>query len=185
MSNRLVEFSATAQLLDGRLVTLRRVGADDTEAALALHQHLSDYDRYFRFFTLNAIDLDQLVGKLTEPAHGRYAVGAFDGDRLIGVAHYVVVCEDPKVAEIAIVVAHEDHSLGVGTALLQHLARIARAHGIVQFVADVQGENHLMLMLLFDLGWPCKPIDYGSVRHLEIELPDFLTEAPTATNAIT
>jgi len=131
------------------------------------------------------VQLDELVGKLTESADGQCALGAFDADRLlIGVAHYTVVCDDPKVAEIAVVVAHEDHSLGVGTALLKHLAQIARANGIGRFVADVLGENHLMLMVLSDLGWPCEPVGYGSVRHLEIELPDFLTETPTATNAI-
>jgi len=184
MSSQLAESAATAQLLDGRLVSLRRLTADDTEAALALHQHLSDHDRYFRFFTLNPIDLDHLVGKMTEPAHGQYALGAFDADRLIGVAHYTVACDDPKVAEIAVVVAHEDHSLGVGTALLKHLAQVARANGIGRFVADILGQNHLMFMVLSDLGWPRKPIGYGSVRHLEIELPDFLTETPTATNAI-
>jgi GNAT superfamily N-acetyltransferase len=183
MSNQLVESAATAQLLDGRLISLRRLTADDTEAALALHQHLSDHDRYFRFFTLNPIGLDELVATLTEPAHGRHALGAFDADRLIGVAHYTVVCEDPKAAEIGIVVAHEDHSLGVGTALLKRLAQLARADGIGQFVADILAENHLMFMMLFDLGWTCKPIYYGSIRHLEIELPDFLNETPTAANA--
>jgi GNAT superfamily N-acetyltransferase len=184
MSDQLAESPATAQLLDGRLVSLRGLTADDKEAALALHQHLTDHDRYFRFFTLNPTDLDQLVGQMTEPAHGRYALGAFDADRLIGVAHYTVVREDPKVAEIAVVVAHEDHSLGVGTALLKHLAQVARANGIGRFVADVLGENHLMLMTLFDLGWTCKPIYYGSIRHLEVELPDINTETPTATNAL-
>jgi GNAT superfamily N-acetyltransferase len=92
------------------------------------------------------------------------------------VAHYVVVRETPKAAEFAIVVAHEDHSVGVGTALLKHLARVARVHGIRRFVADVLGENHLMLMVVFDLGWRCEPADYGSVRHLEIELPDLTDE---------
>ena len=172
MSNQLMEFAATAQLLDGRFVSLRPLSADDTKAALALHQHLSDYDRYFRFFTLNQIDLDQLVRKMTEPAQGQCALGAFDADRLIGVANYIVFHDDPKAAEIAIAVAHEDHSLGVGTALLRHLARIACARGIERFVADVLGENQLMLTVFFDLGWPCKPIGCGSVRHLEIELPE-------------
>lgn len=184
MSNQLAEFAATAQLLDGRLVSLRRLSADDTEAVMTLHQHLSDYDRYYRFFTMQPVQLDELLGKLIEPVHGRYALGAFDADRLIGVANYIVVRDDPKVAEIAIVVAHEDHSLGVGTALLKHLARIARAHGIGRFVADVLGENHLMLMVLLDLGWHFEPLDYGSVHHLEIELPDFLTEAPTSADPV-
>jgi GNAT superfamily N-acetyltransferase len=179
-----MEFTATAQLLDGRLVSLRRLNADDAEAVMTLHQHLSDHDRYYRFFTLQPVQLDQLVSELTEPAHGQYAIGAFDADRLIGVANYGVICEDPREADITIVVAHEDHSIGVGTALLKHLAQIARAHGIGRFVADVLGENHLMLVVLFDLGWPCEPLDYGSVRHLEIELPVFLTEASTAANEL-
>jgi GNAT superfamily N-acetyltransferase len=184
MSSQIVGFAATARLLDGRLVSLRPLSADDAKAVMTLHQHLTDHDRYYRFFTLQPVQLDQLVSTLTAPAHGQYALGAFDAARLIGVANYTVVCDDPREAEIAIVVAHEDHSLGVGTALLKHLAQIARIHGIGRFVADVLGENHLMLMVLFDLGWPCQPLDYGSVRHLEIELPDFLTEAPTAADEV-
>ncbi|MGB8390029.1 N-acetyltransferase family protein [Mycobacterium sp.] len=170
MSDHAVESAATARLLDGRLVLLRRLSVDDGKAVLSLHQHLGDHDRYFRFFTLRPVALHELAGELTEPAHDRYALGAFDADRLIGVAHYAVA-GDPRVAEVAIVVTHEDHSLGVGTALLKHLAPIARAHGIERFVADVLGENHLMLTVFFDLGWPCEPTDYGSIRHLEIELP--------------
>lgn len=171
-----MKVAATARLLDGRLVSLRPLTGADAEAVSALHEHLSDHDRYFRFFTLQLSPLRELVAKLTEPADGVYALGAFDADRLIGVAHCVVV-DDPTVAEVAVVVAHQDHSMGVGTALLKHLAPIARAHGIGRFVADVLGENHLMLTVFFDLGWPCRPTDYGSIRHLEIELPK-LDEAP-------
>ena len=138
----------------------------------ALHQHLSDHDRYFRFFTLQPVSLHELAGTLTEPAGGACAVGAFDAGRLIGVAHYTVGDDDAAAAEVAVVVAHEDHSQGVGTALLKNLARVARARGIDRFVADVLGENHLMLTVFYDLGWPCEPQGDGSVRHLEIRLPD-------------
>ncbi|WP_197499733.1 GNAT family N-acetyltransferase [Mycobacterium sp. E2989] len=170
MGDRAVDVAGTVRLLDGRLVSLRPLTVADADAVLALHQHLSDHDRYFRFFTMQLSPLHDLVARLTEPADGLYALGAFDADRLIGVAHCVVV-DDPTAAEVAIVVAHEDHSVGVGTALLKHLAPIARAHGVECFVADVLGENHLMLSVFFDLGWRCRPIDYGSIRHLEIELP--------------
>lgn len=162
--------AGTVRLLDGRQVSVRPLIAADADAVLALHQHLSDHDRYFRFFTIRLAPLRDLVAALTEPASGLYALGAFDAGRLIGVAHCVVV-DDPTVAEVAVVVAHQDHSVGVGTALLRHLAPIARAHGVRRFVADVLGENHLMLTVFFDLGWPCRPVDHGSIRHLEIELP--------------
>ncbi|BAX92946.1 GNAT family N-acetyltransferase [Mycobacterium shigaense] len=184
MSDQPAEFAATARLLDGRRITLRRLGADDADAILALHQHLSDRDRYFRFFTLNPIDLRQLITKMTEPAQGWYALGAFDGHRLIGVANYVVTPDDPQVAEIAATVAHENHSLGAGTALLEHLARIARTDEVKRFVADVLCVNDLMLKVLADIGLPCTSTDYGTVRHLEIELPDGLDEKPTIAEAI-
>jgi GNAT superfamily N-acetyltransferase len=178
VSDQFADLTATARLLDGRAVSLRCLGADDAESVMDLHQHLSAHDRYYRFFTLQPVQLDKVVEELIEPADGRCALGAFDAERLIGVANYTVVCEDPNAAEIAIVVAHEDHSLGVGTALVKHLARIARAHGIGRFIADVLGENHLMLMVVYDLGWRCEPAEYGAVRHLEIELPDFVEGAP-------
>ncbi|ORW84623.1 hypothetical protein AWB92_01815 [Mycobacterium sp. IEC1808] len=177
MSDQAVGSAGTARLLDGRVVSLRPLTGGDAKAVMALHQHLSDHDRYYRFFTLQPVQLDEVVDKLTQPADGRCALGAFDADRLIGVANYTVVREQPKAAEFAIVVAHEDHSLGVGTALLKHLARVAQAQGIGHFVADVLGENHLMLMVVFDLGWRCEPAQYGSVRHLEIELPNLGDEA--------
>jgi hypothetical protein len=78
MGDHAVEFAATAPLLDGRVVSLRRLGADDAAAVLALHQHLSDHDRYFRFFTLQPVELSELVGRLTEPPDGLCALGAFD-----------------------------------------------------------------------------------------------------------
>ena len=183
MSDQLAEFAATARLLDGRRISLRRLDAGDSEAVVALHQHLSDHDRYFRFFTLNPIDLDQLAARMTEPADGRYALGAFDRHRLIGVANYVVTPDDPEVAEIAITVAQEDHSRGVGTALLKHLAGIARTDGIGRFVADVLRENDPILMVLSDFGSPCTSTDYGEVRHMEMELSDAHQE-PTVANAI-
>jgi len=180
MSNQTVELTAPCQLRDGRFVSLRRLSTDDAEAVVALYQHLTDHDRYRRFFTLNTVQLDQLVTKMLAPGNGLCALGAFDEDRLIGVANYTASANQ-SVAEIAIVVAHQDHSVGVGTALLKHLAEIARAHGIRHFEADVLAENDPMLVVLFDFGWPSRGLNHGSVFHLDIALPNTIGEAPTPT----
>jgi GNAT superfamily N-acetyltransferase len=179
MCGQTAEYTATCRLLDGRHVLLRRIGADDAEAVAALHQHLSDHDRYLRFFTLSTAQLDQLVSKMVEPSAGRYALGAFDGDQLIGMANYAVA-DDPTVAEFAIVVAGGEHLHGVGTALLRHLAQIAESHGIQRFAADILAENRLMFKVLFDLGWPYKRLTSGPIRHLEIELLECLSDVSTA-----
>lgn len=170
MSRQAADFAATCQLLDGRWISLRPLGADDTEAVVALHRNLSSYDRYLRFFTLSPAQPDELVGTLIEPADGRYALGAFDGRRLIGVANYAV-SNDPTAADIAILVEHEDHLCEVGTALLRNLAEIAENHGIRRFVADILADNHLMFKVMSGLGWPCERLSHGAVCRLKFQLP--------------
>lgn len=183
MSNRGVKFSAGVHLPDERPASLRRLNAQDAEAVSTLYRNLTDHDRYFRFFTLNVNGLDLLATKLTEPGINQYAVGAFEDDRLIGVANYVA-CDDPGTAEVAILVAHDYQLRGVGTALLIHLARVACTHGIRRFVADIMSENHPMLNVLSDLDWPRRRLDNGLIRRLEIELPDGPTEAPLAAHEV-
>ncbi|KBZ62262.1 N-acetyltransferase family protein [Mycobacterium colombiense] len=183
MGSQGVRHTVASRLLDGRVISLRRIDSTDAEAVVALHQKLSDHDRYYRFFTLHPAHLDQLVRKLIEPEDGQYALGAFDGDRLLGVASYTV-CADPTAADVAIVVAHEDHSLGVGTALLQRLAHIARVHGIRRFIADVLAQNHLMLAVLADFGWPRERSNFGSIIHLDISLPDRIGASSPAGHEI-
>ncbi|WP_406815396.1 N-acetyltransferase family protein [Mycobacterium sp. M23085] len=183
MGSQAVGNTATSRLLDGRVISLRRIEKDDAEAVVALHQQLSDHDRYFRFFTLHPAHLDQLVRKLIEPKDGQYALGAFDGDRLLGVANYTV-CADPTCADIAVVVAHQEHSVGVGTALIKRLAHIARAHGIRRFVADVLAQNQLMLAVLSDFGWPRERSNFGSVLHLDIGLPARIDASSSAGQGI-
>lgn len=183
MSSQAVEYAAASRLRDGRLVSLRHLSGDDVEAVVALHRHLTDHDRYCRFFTLNPVHLDRLVSRLIEQGNGQCALGAFDGGRLIGVANYTV-SDDTDSADIAIVVAHKDHSLGVGTALLKYLAQVARADGIRHFEVDVLADNDPTLVVLFDFGWPSRRLNHGSVLHLNVELPEGISEASTASNEI-
>ncbi|MGA9674204.1 MAG: GNAT family N-acetyltransferase [Mycobacterium sp.] len=162
----------TVGLLDARVVSLRRLDDQDTDAVLALHEQLPDHDCYLRFFTMRPAHLQQLAHQLTAPNSRCCAIGAFDADKLIGVANYVVDHDDPRSAEVAIAVAHDDHQVGVGTALLKHLGEIAIAHGIARFTADVLATNYLMLQVLSDAGWPRKRVgDDALVLHFQIDLP--------------
>lgn len=171
MSSQLAACETSAPLLDGRIAVLRPLGAGDADEVERLHRQLGDQDRYFRFFTHHPAHLDELVHALTESGDRKTAVGAFDNGRLIGVANFVIG-GDPGTAEVALVVAHDDHMCGVGTALLKHLARLARRQGVRRFVADILVENQLMLRVLADSGWLHRRSGAGSVYHVEISLPD-------------
>ena len=116
---------------------------------------------------------------LTAPKTGIVALGAFESGELIGVANYVEL-DQPGRAEIAVVVAHEQHARGVGTALLQKLGRIAHRAGLRHFVADVLAENYAMRRVITDAGWPITQHRDGSVLSVEVNLDDIDDSAEMA-----
>jgi hypothetical protein len=95
----------TSTLQDGATVQVRRLEPADIDAVIALHDTLSDRERYLRFFTMHTAHLKTVADKLTDGSSEDYALGAFESGTLIGVASYVV-CGRPATAEVA---AHNDH----------------------------------------------------------------------------
>jgi L-amino acid N-acyltransferase YncA len=118
-----------------------------------------------------------VADKLTDGSSEDYALGAFESGTLIGVASYGV-CGRPATAEVAVVVAHNDHLRGVGTVLLRRLAHIAHANGIRHLVADVLTTNHLMFKVLHDASLHPQHKSYDSgVVHLDIDLAELKPES--------
>ncbi|GFG76247.1 GNAT family N-acetyltransferase [Mycobacterium botniense] len=160
----------SVRLRDGAAVQLRRLNDTDIDAVIELHDTLTDRERYLRFFTMHPTYLKTLAHKLTERNGKGYALGAFESGTLVGVANYVVSSK-PDTAEVAVVVAHDDHMRGLGTTLLRRLAQIARHNGIRRFVADVLTTNYLMFKLLADAGLQPRHLrpSHGVV-HLDVDL---------------
>jgi GNAT superfamily N-acetyltransferase len=157
-------------LMDGSTVSLRRLRSGDFDEILRLSETLTDDERYLRFSTVHPSHLEAWARSLTECPSNQYALGAFDSGKLIGVANYVM-CQ-PGSAEVAVVVAHDQHLRGVGTALLRQLGSVARRNGLHHFVAEVLAENYLMLRVMCEASWPATRHLDGSVFHVEINLDD-------------
>ncbi|MGO4443381.1 N-acetyltransferase family protein [Mycobacterium sp. 2YAF39] len=171
MSHERLEELSYAELLDGDLITVRRLKPSDADGLVQLYERLSDNERYLRFFTLHPAHLQARARSLTKHSEEQYALGAFAFEKLLGVANYVA-CQTPGDAEVAIVVAHDEHLRGVGTALLRRLGEIAKSNDIHHLIADVLTQNVSMLHVLSDAGWPCARHRDGSVLHLEIDLDE-------------
>ncbi|MBY8850110.1 GNAT family N-acetyltransferase [Saccharothrix longispora] len=140
-----------ALLADGSVVALRELGPADADALLALHRGLPPDDRYLRFFGASPRLLDDFVARLTSPDEpGHVVLGAFAAGVLVGAASYALLGGD--TAEVALVVAHDRQSHGVGTLMLEHLVSLARARGVRRFRADVLTANAKMLRVFADLG---------------------------------
>lgn len=157
------------RLHDGALVELRRLTAEDYDAVVLLAETLTDRERYLRFFQVHPRSLDEWAHSVTAPSEHTVAMGVFEAGDVIGVANYILT-STPDSAEIAVVVAHQQHERGVGTALLDALGEQASRHGVRRFVADVLAENHLMLKVLSDGDWPCTRHLDGTVFRVEMTL---------------
>ena len=156
-------------LLDGATVSIRRLDSGDFDEVVGLAEMLTDEERYRRFFTMHPADLQAWARSLTERAGDQYALGAFDSGTLIGVANYST-CQQQGYAEVAVVVAHNEHLRGVGTALLRQLGLVARHNGLHHFVADILAENSPMLRVMADAGWQCTRHLDGSVLEVDFDL---------------
>ncbi|TPG32728.1 GNAT family N-acetyltransferase [Mycolicibacterium hodleri] len=156
-------------LVDGAKVELRELTCADYGAVVELSGTLSERDLYLRFFTAHPGYLDDWARTLTTRSREQCALGAFEGTTLIGLASYVKTTQ-PGYAEVSVVIAHQQHQRGVGTALLGSLRDIARANGIRHLVADVLAENVLMRKVIADGGWPCTQHLDGSVLSVDLTL---------------
>jgi GNAT superfamily N-acetyltransferase len=173
MSSWPPEAFSRAELLDGDVVTVRRLIPSDGDDLLQLYEPLADDECYLRFFTSHPAHLQAWAKPLTENSDEHYALGAFAGRQAARRGQLFRV-HNPGDAEVAVVVAHGEHLRGVGTVLLRKLGRVAKAHGIRRFIAEVltETENHAMLRVLADAGWHCVWERDSSVSHVDVDLDE-------------
>ncbi len=134
----------------------------------------SRYQRYFRLVrSLSPADVARFVA--VSPDH--LAVGAFDGNLLIGAAQYFRLSRRPDHAELALEVADSHHRRGVGARLVHELARLAAGEGITHFTATVLAENRPVLGLMRHSGWHIATTPDGTYNDVVVTLPPDLVDA--------
>ncbi len=164
-------------LRDGSTLRLRPPGETDAAALLELFRGLSPESLHLRFHGMPAIT-PALVQPLLEPdwdERGALIGTLADGEteRVVAAAAYDRL-RDPAVAEVSFAVADDLQGRGIGTRLLEQLARNAARQGIERFVAAVLPENTAMLRVFTEAGFDvARTYELGS---LELEFPIAATE---------
>ena len=147
---------ADVVLRDGSTVHVRPVRAEDEAAVRAFLGGLSERSRWLRFFS-GFPDLDHAARWAVRADYDRrYGLVATAGAGGLVVAHAGYEREEghPDRAEIAFAVADDHQGRGLGTILLGQLAEVAAAAGVTAFRAEVLPENHQMIQLFRDSGFP-------------------------------
>jgi RimJ/RimL family protein N-acetyltransferase len=167
------DYCAMEHLRDGRAIEMRALRPDDRKDMLAAIRRTSPQSLRRRFFVPKRgfsetelaffmnIDFDNHVALVAQIAEdGRPSI--------VGGGRYIVV--QPGQAEIAFVVVDAYQGLGIGAALMRHLARLARDAGLKELIAEVLPENIAMLKVLGKFGFRSSSKREPQVIHLTMPL---------------
>jgi len=142
-------------LRDASTVHVRPVTAEDAPAVHAFLEGLSPRSIALRFFC-GFPDLDRAVRWATdvEDQH-RYGLVATGTDgRVVAHAGWEREPDHPERAEIAFAIADAMQHNGLGTILLGQLTQAAEQAGVAVLSAEVLPQNHRMLHVFHDSGFP-------------------------------
>ena len=163
----------TLVLRDGSTLTVRPIVPDDEPKLARFFSQLSLESRVFRFFAAVA-NADASVKRMVDVDYTtRYGIVALSGVEQDIVGHAMYVAIGPTSAELALAVADQYQGRGLGTILLGQLAEAAASAGIQVLEAVVRPENHRMLEVLRESGFPVQSRSEPGEVHAE--LPTELT----------
>ena len=126
---------------DGSTVSLRGSDERDLDGVVEFLERLSPRSRYFRFFGYPSLTPERVRPLVAAGAGTGSALVAESGGRVVGFAGYHRNPHASDRAEVAFAVADALQGNGIGTRLLEQLARLAREEGIERFDAFVLAGN--------------------------------------------
>jgi RimJ/RimL family protein N-acetyltransferase len=164
-----------ARLSDNSLLFLREIRPDDKERLLASMDCLSEKSRQRRFLGPKDTLSPRELRYLTEvDGHDHYAIVAVpddDEDRIVAVARFVRLADDPTAAEAAITVCDALQGKGLGSLLARRLSDAARDRGLDRLTASIASENRPAIALMRKIDERLKSTTGSSVTDVVARLP--------------
>ncbi|MFD3725133.1 GNAT family N-acetyltransferase [Streptomyces sp. NPDC058671] len=175
-------WEADVVLRDGGTARIRPITAADADRLVSFYEQVSDESKYYRFFApyprLSAKDVHRFTH---HDFVDRVGLAATVGGEFIATVRYdriddrgLPASAPADEAEVAFLVQDAHQGRGVASALLEHIAAVARERDIRRFAAEVLPANTKMIKVFTDAGYTQKrSFEDGSVRlHLDLEPTD-------------
>ncbi|WP_369195398.1 bifunctional acetate--CoA ligase family protein/GNAT family N-acetyltransferase [Streptomyces djakartensis] len=171
-------WEADVVLRDGGTARIRPITVDDADRLVSFYEQVSDESKYYRFFApyprLSAKDVHRFTH---HDFVDRVGLAATVGGEFIATVRYDRIGADgtpasapADEAEVAFLVQDAHQGRGVASALLEHIAAVARERGIRRFAAEVLPANTKMIKVFTDAGYTQKRSFEDGVVRLEFDL---------------
>ncbi|MFE0514912.1 GNAT family N-acetyltransferase [Streptomyces sp. NPDC058964] len=171
-------WEADVVLRDGGTARIRPITVDDADRLVSFYEQVSDESKYYRFFApyprLSAKDVHRFTH---HDFVDRVGLAATIGGEFIATVRYdrigaggTPASAPADEAEVAFLVQDAHQGRGVASALLEHIAAVARERGIRRFAAEVLPANTKMIKVFTDAGYTQKRSFEDGVVRLEFDL---------------
>jgi RimJ/RimL family protein N-acetyltransferase len=167
------KFSTIETMRDGRRVEIRALRHEDRNGLEEAVSRASVESVRRRFFSLRRHFSEQemeFFSNIDFVSHVALVVLAEEGGRpvIVGGGRYIVL--EPGRAEVAFALIDEYQGHGIGTALMRHLAAIARDAGLKELIAEVLPENTAMLNVFKKSGLQPTTKREAGIMHVTLQL---------------
>ncbi|MEU7152113.1 GNAT family N-acetyltransferase [Streptomyces sp. NPDC045456] len=172
-------WEADVVLRDGGTARIRPIAPDDAQRLVSFYEQVSDESKYYRFFAPYPRLSDRDVHRFTHHDYvDRVGLAATVGGEFIATVRYDRIddrgrpAKEPGAdqAEVAFLVQDAHQGRGVASALLEHIAAVARERGIRRFAAEVLPANTKMIKVFTDAGYTQQRTFEDGVVRLEFDL---------------
>ncbi|EME98433.1 GNAT family N-acetyltransferase [Streptomyces mobaraensis NBRC 13819 = DSM 40847] len=171
-------WEADVVLRDGGTTRVRPITPDDVQRLVSFYEQVSDESKYYRFFAPYPRLSDRDLHRFTHHDYNdRVGLAATIGGEFIATVRYDRIDsrgrpahEPTDEAEVAFLVQDAHQGRGVASALLEHIAAVARERGIRRFAAEVLPANTKMIKVFTDAGYTQKRSFEDGVVRLELDL---------------
>ncbi|MFG2474491.1 GNAT family N-acetyltransferase [Streptomyces fagopyri] len=171
-------WEADVVLRDGGTARVRPITVDDADRLVSFYEQVSDESKYYRFFApyprLSAKDVHRFTH---HDFVDRVGLAATIGGEFIATVRYdrigaggLPASAPADEAEVAFLVQDAHQGRGVASALLEHIAAVARERDIRRFAAEVLPANTKMIKVFTDAGYQQKRHFEDGVVRLEFDL---------------
>jgi acetyltransferase len=137
-------------LRDGNTVVLRELRNEDREMLERFVDQLSEDTIYFRFLA-SGINREVLIDQLS-PRPGAVILVAVKDRAIVG--HVAYFKSQAEAAEIGLLILDSYQGKGLGTRLIESIAREANSDGVTVFEAIIDWNNTRMIKMVRGMGFP-------------------------------
>jgi len=158
-------------LKNGQGLLLIPATIKDVERVTSLMSRISQESLRMRFMASISQVSDQIIkelcsGDFKDSGCLLAAEGESENSKVVGLANYISMGNN-RTAEVAFLVEDNYQGLGISTLLLERIAGIAAANGIIEFEAEVLPDNQQMMNVFKNSGFEIHKVWDSDTVHIE------------------